>query len=711
MNKVCVRGQCIYFYRLPEPIPKSQVNFSKIEFDMDETWSSFLSVVAQFIQNGEPKNVQVKDGYCFVPPGLEVGAFELCLRGDDGESVVASVNRLTLEVCEGFVSSGETPLPPSPDLYAQLIKEIDSGKKIAQSVRDDANSGKFNGPPGTKGDPGDDGITPHIGDNGNWYLGDTDTGKPSRGDTGPQGDIGPKGDTGPQGETGPAGVGVPDGGTEGQVLGKTADGPAWVDIPKSGLPSGGAPYQQLVTDGDGNAKWQDMLAYREELVSVDLSEGMVLYKVSSRIPDGITDGFTATLWFSDGHSAAGNATKLGDNIYGLGSFVIITTADNCVFHGITFPEKGIYFLYAPAGSMDEVGMYVCGLAFGEATEPEITWDGNAFSGKLFDANLLPDGYARPTDITLYSDSVDCSNNSSAPYESDRLDCDFFFESGKKYTVTFDGVEYPDIPCGINDTAWYVGFPPSAPDSSDLPFSVIVHYDNYGIYRYVMSKESGTHDIIIAEQSDGVISTSILPNKVLVLRANTDMTEITYSNMSPEEVFSAIMTNKLSHAVLSCTNSIGREERYYSVTVDKASANSFSILFLSYYGMNGNTSQIDGGYEVWGRYSDGAFGISELPLGQLSLKSGNDKATLYKSSFNGNHGCVAVEYGDNTSKYLVQTDILKSGDEGKFIRVGNDRCWSVDYATDMILKSSTEGSTKKFKITVDDSGAITATEVT
>lgn len=151
MNKVCVKGQRIYFYRRPEPIPKSQVNFSRIEFYMDENWSSFLSVVAQFIQNGEPKNVQVKDGYCFVPPGLEVGAFELCLRGDDGESVVASVNRLTLEVCEGFDPSGETPLPPSPDLYTQLIKEIDSGKKIAQSVRKDADAGLFNGERGADG--------------------------------------------------------------------------------------------------------------------------------------------------------------------------------------------------------------------------------------------------------------------------------------------------------------------------------------------------------------------------------------------------------------------------------------------------------------------------------------------------------------------------------------------------------------------------------
>lgn len=31
-----------------------------------------------------------------------------------------------------------------------------------------------------------------------------------------------------------------------------------------GLPTGGAPYQQIVTDGEGNAKWEDRLAYETE---------------------------------------------------------------------------------------------------------------------------------------------------------------------------------------------------------------------------------------------------------------------------------------------------------------------------------------------------------------------------------------------------------------------------------------------------------------
>lgn len=37
---------------------------------------------------------------------------------------------------------------------------------------------------------GKDGITPTIGDNENWYLGDSDTGKPSRGKEGPRGPAG-----------------------------------------------------------------------------------------------------------------------------------------------------------------------------------------------------------------------------------------------------------------------------------------------------------------------------------------------------------------------------------------------------------------------------------------------------------------------------------------------------------------------------------------
>lgn len=52
------------------------------------------------------------------------------------------------------------------------------------------------------GGTGKDGITPTIGANGNWYLGDEDTGKPSRGATGPQGADGKDGTNGTDGADG-----------------------------------------------------------------------------------------------------------------------------------------------------------------------------------------------------------------------------------------------------------------------------------------------------------------------------------------------------------------------------------------------------------------------------------------------------------------------------------------------------------------------------
>ena len=98
------------------------------------------------------------------------------------------------------------------------------------------NNGPLQGAKGADGVDGIDGVTPVIGANGNWYLGETDTGKPARGEkratrvspaqtaqrgdpgetgsqgpTGPQGETGPQGPTGPQGEKGPQGETGPQG--------------------------------------------------------------------------------------------------------------------------------------------------------------------------------------------------------------------------------------------------------------------------------------------------------------------------------------------------------------------------------------------------------------------------------------------------------------------------------------------------------------------
>ena len=67
------------------------------------------------------------------------------------------------------------------------------------------------GEDGADGAPGKDGVTPHIGDNGNWYIGDVDTGKPSRGQDGQDGAPGKDGVDGAPGAPGTPGKDGKDG--------------------------------------------------------------------------------------------------------------------------------------------------------------------------------------------------------------------------------------------------------------------------------------------------------------------------------------------------------------------------------------------------------------------------------------------------------------------------------------------------------------------
>ena len=75
----------------------------------------------------------------------------------------------------------------------ETVKMAKEAKEIADNMVKKLNSGELKGEPG---EDGENGITPTIGDNGNWYLDTLDTGKPSRGEKGDQGEKGEKGDAG-----------------------------------------------------------------------------------------------------------------------------------------------------------------------------------------------------------------------------------------------------------------------------------------------------------------------------------------------------------------------------------------------------------------------------------------------------------------------------------------------------------------------------------
>jgi hypothetical protein len=90
----------------------------------------------------------------------------------------------------------------SENLYYQIV--LNNDKKVWQPivVLGSGDNVLVKGDKGDPGEPGVPGISPHVGTNGNWWLGSFDTGVPAQG---AQGEIGPKGDTGATGAKGDKG--------------------------------------------------------------------------------------------------------------------------------------------------------------------------------------------------------------------------------------------------------------------------------------------------------------------------------------------------------------------------------------------------------------------------------------------------------------------------------------------------------------------------
>jgi len=112
-----------------EVIADHQISFVTLKFTFDGDWKKFHKVV-QFSQCDEVYSIVLGfDGTsCKLPAELHVGAVKMSVFGYDAESdttVRATTIPITLNIREsGFVGDDDTPIPPTPDLYTQLLQKI-----------------------------------------------------------------------------------------------------------------------------------------------------------------------------------------------------------------------------------------------------------------------------------------------------------------------------------------------------------------------------------------------------------------------------------------------------------------------------------------------------------------------------------------------------------------------------------------------------------
>lgn len=195
MMKFCIYGQKIELINR-QTIADQQICFVDMCFLFSPDWEQ-LDKTAQFAQGEKTYNVHLGTDnvcHCLLPAELQTGCVSVSVFG---YAVDGSVRATTVPIGigikrSGFRGDGETPIPPTPDLYAQLIAEID--EKIAD-VHDgkDGRDGKSayqiavdNGYPGTE----------------QAWLASL---KGDKGDTGEKGDTGTAGKDGRDGRDGAAG--------------------------------------------------------------------------------------------------------------------------------------------------------------------------------------------------------------------------------------------------------------------------------------------------------------------------------------------------------------------------------------------------------------------------------------------------------------------------------------------------------------------------
>ena len=198
MWKFLVKNQSIEILER-EVLADHQIRYVQFKFTFDGDWKKFHKVV-QFSQCDEIYSiVLVIDGTsCYLPSELHVGAVKMSVFGYDAESdttVRATTVPVTLNIrASGFEGDDDIPIPPTPDLYTQLLQkiskiqagingkdglsayEIDVANGFVETVSDwleslkgaDGLSGKdgINGVDGKDGIDGRDGVDGQNGTNG-----------------------------------------------------------------------------------------------------------------------------------------------------------------------------------------------------------------------------------------------------------------------------------------------------------------------------------------------------------------------------------------------------------------------------------------------------------------------------------------------------------------------------------------------------------------
>lgn len=131
MWKFLVKNQSIEIVER-EILADHQIQYVQFKFTFDGDWKHFRKVV-QFSQCDEVYSVVLgtEGTTSYLPAELHAGAVKMAVFGYDTESdttVRATTVPVTLNIRESGFEGDDPPIPPTPDLYTQLLKRIEDAE-------------------------------------------------------------------------------------------------------------------------------------------------------------------------------------------------------------------------------------------------------------------------------------------------------------------------------------------------------------------------------------------------------------------------------------------------------------------------------------------------------------------------------------------------------------------------------------------------------
>ena len=633
---------------------KGSKDYLVLQFTFSSDWDDLNKLC--YLQRDEVSQpIEVVDGLVEVPEWFtEQDSFNITLLGTNGgQEVPTNVVYLHLEKSNTL---WEKDAPePKPSWLAKVI---------------DLNN-----------------HPPIPGDNGYWLIWNIDSGayveselplpdmpvgpQGPKGETGPQG---PKGETGPQGPKGDTGPQGPKGDTGPQG----EQGPAGLSVPKP------LTYDYM-PDGYPTKSVQTTTLMEEQEVAFQLSEEVGAYMAPLTNAFKIVEGQTYTVnWDGTEYICVSSLADIGLII---GNLSIAGMGD----------DTGEPFLYVRNidgmfGTLDTSASHTISVKTTAKIVTPMAYD------------YMPEGY--PTKIVrtvtpMKEQQVAFTLNEKYNLYMAQLTNAFDVVKGQKYTVNWDGTEYECVGIVMNPES-ALGNTSIAGEGSDTgePFLYVYNTKQHG-GMFATLDASASHTISVKTTAEIVtpIDEKYLPEN-LATKADVENAQTT-ANSAQTTANNAQSTanaaqSTANNAKVAADAALPKSGGEISGIIKSLS----DIIFPRKY--NSDSPPIKG------------LKISSYIASKIltnTLKSDGVSPSMFSKIE------TIATYLDGITIYMPNkmtngntVTISADGERLDFIGINAKKPITIS-AKDIILQSSTANSTKKFKITVDDSGTLKATEVT